>query len=138
MDIIVDKTFDVVYIDPPYNSRQYSANYGLLNYIAKYDDQIEIQGKGGLIKNYFKSSFCKKGEVKNSFDILVQNTNAKYIFVSYNNEGLLNNDEMKEVFERYGETTVSVKEYKKFLSQKDEKHKEVKIVQEYLYKICKY
>lgn len=137
LDVIVDKTFDVVYIDPPYNSRQYSANYGLLNYLAKYDDSIEITGKGGLIKNYFKSSFCKKGEVKESFDKLIQNTNAKYIFVSYNNEGLLSKDEMTEIFEKYGETTVSIKEYKKFLSQKDEKHKEIKIVQEYLYKICK-
>jgi adenine-specific DNA-methyltransferase len=137
LNLIQDFVFDVVYIDPPYNHRQYSANYGLLNYLAYYDSNIEIVGKSGLIKNYFKSSFCKKAEVLASFEKLIQQLKAKVIFVSYNNEGLLSKDELTQVFEKYGTVTCYVEEYKKFLSHKESKHKEIKVVQEYLFQIDK-
>lgn len=137
LELILEHKFDVVYIDPPYNHRQYAANYSPLNYLALYDDTIEIQGKGGVIKNYFKSPFCRKAEVMNSFDSLIKNTKASYIFVSYNNEGLLPPDDMLAIFNKYGTTTIHTKEYKKYLSHKETKHKEVKIVTEYLYEIRK-
>ncbi len=38
---------DILYLDPPYNHRQYGANYHLLNTIALYDD-FEPSGKTGL------------------------------------------------------------------------------------------
>ena len=49
---------DILYLDPPYNQRQYGANYHLLNTIAEYK-KFEPKGKTGL-RNYFKSSYCKK------------------------------------------------------------------------------
>ena len=39
--------YDVVYLDPPYNNRQYSKNYHVLNYLARYED-MELRGKTGL------------------------------------------------------------------------------------------
>jgi len=38
---------DILYLDPPYNHRQYATNYHLLETIAKYDNP-EIHGKTGL------------------------------------------------------------------------------------------
>ncbi|WP_458692847.1 DNA adenine methylase [Helicobacter monodelphidis] len=38
---------DILYLDPPYNAREYGANYHLLNTIALYDDFIP-RGKTGL------------------------------------------------------------------------------------------
>ena len=51
---------DILYLDPPYNSRQYLPNYHLLETIAKYDDP-KIKGKTG-IREYEnqKSNFCNK------------------------------------------------------------------------------
>jgi adenine-specific DNA-methyltransferase len=49
---------DILYIDPPYNHRQYGANYHLLNTIALYDHFIP-KGKSGL-REYTKSAYCKK------------------------------------------------------------------------------
>jgi adenine-specific DNA-methyltransferase len=135
LDVVVDKTFDVVYIDPPYNHRQYSANYSLLNYLALYDDTIEIKGKAGLIADYFKSSFCKKADVLDSFDCLMSRIKARVVFISYNNEGIAPKDDMIKVFEKYGDVILHKKEYKKFLSHKEDKHKQVKNVEEYLFQI---
>ena len=56
---------DILYLDPPYNTRQYGANYHLLNTIAKYDSFVP-KGKTGL-RNYEKSVYCMKNEVLQSF-----------------------------------------------------------------------
>ena len=53
---------DILYLDPPYNHRQYGANYHLLNTIAEYKEFIP-KGKTGL-REYYKSNYCKKSEVK--------------------------------------------------------------------------
>lgn len=115
----MQNSYDVVYMDPPYNQRQYSANYSPLNYIALYDETIKLTGKTGLIENYNKSAFCSKVKVKNAFKELVQNIKCKYLFISYNNEGLLSCDELKIILESYGEVKLFKIPYKKFKAQKN-------------------
>jgi adenine-specific DNA-methyltransferase len=111
--------FDVIYMDPPYNQRQYSANYFPLNYIASYDETINLKGKTGVIEGYNKSHFCSKVKVYQAFKILLDNLKCKYIFISYNNEGLLNCDELKDLFSSYGELKLYKIPYKKFKAQKN-------------------
>ena len=111
--------FDVIYMDPPYNQRQYSANYCPLNYIAYYEQTINLKGKTGLIDGYNKSSFCSKGKVYESFKTLLDNLNCNYIFISYNNEGLLGYEELKELLSNYGELKIYKIPYKKFKAQKN-------------------
>jgi adenine-specific DNA-methyltransferase len=114
-----DNYFDVVYMDPPYNQRQYSANYFPLNYIALYKEDIVLKGKTGIIQGYNKSNFCSKTKVYQSFKTLLDNIKCKYIFISYNNEGLLSCDELKELFSLYGELKLFKIPYKKFKAQKN-------------------
>lgn len=109
---------DILYLDPPYNERQYGSNYHLLNTIAKYDS-FEPQGKTGL-RNYYRSDYCKKNEVKNSFGELIKNANFKYIFLSYNNEGLMTEDEVKSVMSAYGKYSLKTTNYQRFKADKTE------------------
>ena len=109
---------DILYLDPPYNERQYGSNYHLLNTIAKYDS-FEPQGKTGL-RNYYRSDYCKKNEVKNSFGELIKNANFKYIFLSYNNEGLMTEDEVKSVMATYGNYSLKTINYQRFKADKTE------------------
>lgn len=111
--------YDVVYMDPPYNQRQYSANYCPLNYIAFYSQEIVLKGKTGMIDGYNKSNFCSKGKVKESFKTILDNINCKYIFISYNNEGLLDYNELIDLFVSYGELKIYKIPYKKFKAQKN-------------------
>ena len=110
--------YDVVYMDPPYNQRQYSANYCPLNYIAHYSTEINLKGKTGTIDGYNKSNFCSKSKVKASFKTILDNIDCKYIFISYNNEGLLSYDELIKLFIEYGELKIYKIPYKKFKAQK--------------------
>jgi adenine-specific DNA-methyltransferase len=114
-----DKFYDIVYMDPPYNQRQYSANYCPLNYIAYYDTNIKLNGKTGTINGYNKSKFCSKPNVKQSFKITLDNLKCDYIFISYNNEGLLSYDELANLLIGYGEVKLYKIPYKKFKAQKN-------------------
>lgn len=113
-----DTFYDVVYMDPPYNQRQYSANYCPLNYIALYEPNIKLNGKTGIIDGYNRSNFCSKPKVKDSFKTILDNLKCNYIFISYNNEGLLDCYELKQLLSSYGELKLYKIPYKKFKSQK--------------------
>lgn len=109
---------DILYLDPPYNARQYGANYHLLNTIAKYDTFVP-RGKTGL-REYYKSDWCKKGEVLKSFSELIENADFKYIFLSYNNEGLMGEKEVREIMEQHGKYSLKTKKYQRFKADKTE------------------
>ena len=113
-----DYIYDIVYLDPPYNNRQYSSNYHPLNFIAKYDKTIIPYGKTGLHNNLNKSKFSISKSVIDTFAELINNLRAKYILLSYNNEGLMSSDTIKKVLEIKGKTTLYKYLYKKFKSQK--------------------
>jgi len=109
---------DILYLDPPYNARQYGANYHVLNTIAKYDTFVP-KGKTGL-RDYYKSDWCKTGEVLKSFGELIENAQFPYIFLSYNNEGLMGQKEVQSVMERFGKYTLKTKKYQRFKADKTE------------------
>ena len=129
---------DILYLDPPYNARQYSANYHLLETISKYDDPI-IKGKTGL-RDYSnqKSKFCSKSQVNQIFEELILNADFKYIFLSYNDEGLMSLETIKKIMEKYGEYQYFTTDYKRFRADKEENrnHKKSSTV-EYLHCLIK-
>lgn len=109
---------DILYLDPPYNARQYGANYHLLNTIAKYDTFVP-KGKTGL-RDYYKSDWCRTGEVLKSFGELIEKAQFPYIFLSYNNEGLMSQKEVQTVMERFGKYMLKTKKYQRFKADKTE------------------
>lgn len=109
---------DILYLDPPYNARQYGANYHILNTIAKYDT-FAPKGKTGL-REYYRSNYCKKGAVEKSFRDLVENARFRYIFFSYNNEGLMPSEEIKKVMSRFGNYDLVTRNYQRFKADKTE------------------
>jgi adenine-specific DNA-methyltransferase len=123
---------NVLYLDPPYNARQYGANYHLLNTIARYDDFIP-NGKTGL-RDYDRSQYCQKNEVARVFENLIEKANFKYIFLSYNNEGLMSEIEVREILQKYGRYDLTTTDYQRFKADKTENrhHKATETV-EYLH-----
>ena len=108
---------DILYLDPPYNNRQYGANYHLLNTIALYDT-FEPKGKTGL-REYERSKYCQKNEVENVFEDLIKNADFEFIFLSYNNEGLMNLETIKRIMSKYGSYSLEKTEYQRFKADKD-------------------
>jgi adenine-specific DNA-methyltransferase len=123
---------DIVYLDPPYNERQYSKNYFPLNMIAKKPGSLmpEIKGKTGIPADCFMSPFCKKGTVEEAFATLFKSLKASWIFLSYNSESLVGKERMLELLGQFGSVSVVERDYKRFKSF--EYNKDVAI-KEYLY-----
>ena len=130
---------DILYLDPPYNHRQYATNYHLLETIAKYDNP-KIHGKTGLrdYKNQ-KSLYCSRTQAKEAFKDLILKAKAKYIFLSYNNEGLMTLDDIKEIMSLRGKYGHFTKEYNRFKADKSENrnYKANKTVEYLHYVVCK-
>ncbi len=129
---------DILYLDPPYNQRQYSTNYHLLETIAKYDDP-KVYGKTGL-RNYEnqKSLYCSRPQVKKAFQDLIMNARFKYIFLSYNNEGLMSHEDIKKIMSKRGKYGYFTKEYNRFKADKDanRKHTASKTLEYLHYVVC--
>lgn len=91
---------DILYIDPPYNTRQYLPNYHLLETIARYDSPI-LKGVTGVRPyNNEKSEYCIKKSVKFAFEALIINADFKHIVISYSDDGLLTAEEIRDILTR--------------------------------------
>jgi adenine-specific DNA-methyltransferase len=130
---------DILYLDPPYNHRQYATNYHLLETIAKYDNP-KIHGKTGL-REYEKqkSLYCSRPQVKEAFRDLILKAKSRYIFLSYSNEGLMTLKDIKEIMSLRGKYGYFTKEYNRFKADKSENRnfKANKTVEYLHYVVCK-
>jgi adenine-specific DNA-methyltransferase len=137
-ELVKQLTCDILYLDPPYNNRVYGDNYHILETIAKYDNP-EITGKTGNRKEKTPSDYSKKTQVRKAFTEMIDNCNTKYIFLSYNNEGLLSMDEIKDILSKKGEYGVFIRAYQRYKSDKDENrnHKVIDTYEHLHYVICK-
>lgn len=107
---------DLVYADPPYTKRQYSAYYHLLETIALYDNPI-ITGSTGLRNWKEKSSdFCYKRKALKALDTIVSKAKCRYFVLSYNNEGQMLHESIIDTLSKYGEVSVCETQYKKYKS----------------------
>lgn len=76
-------TADIAYIDPPYNSRQYSRFYHVYENLVKWD-KPQLFGVALKPEPENMSVYCTVNAGK-AFMNLIENLNVKYIAVSYNN-----------------------------------------------------
>lgn len=112
----------LVYIDPPYNSRQYNANYHILETIARWDlNEIEPKGITGLRSSREnRSDYCRKPRALYAFQKLFSLLNTDYVLFSYSSEGLVTKQELETLFNEYC-STVRFEEipYRRFRADND-------------------
>ena len=111
---------DILYLDPPYNSRQYAPNYFLLELVAEgwfNDQKPKIYGKTGM-RSYEdqKSAFCQKNEVLTAFRDLIINAKTKFILLSYNDEGLMFENEIIDILSERGKVQIFKKPHRRYRS----------------------
>ncbi len=112
---------DVVYIDPPYNSRQYSRFYHVLETLTKWD-KPKLNGVALKPNAENMSDYCRNN-AKNKFSELIKDINAQYLVVSYNNtydsksnssRNKIGLHDIEEILKRRGETKIFEKAYRHF------------------------
>ena len=134
-DFISSFESDLVYLDPPYNERQYSKNYFPLNIIAKTPEklltELPLKGKTGIPADCFISPFCKRGDTaEKAFDLLFRELKTKWVFLSYNSESIVSKEKMLDIMKKYGTASAIERDYKRFKSFEYNKDIDIK---EYLF-----
>jgi len=109
---------DIAYIDPPYNSRQYSRFYHLYENLIQWK-KPELFGVALKPKPENMSVYCTVG-AKDAFKDLVENLNVKYLAVSYNNtynsksnssENKIKLEQIEAILNKKGRTKIFEKKY---------------------------
>ena len=124
---------DIVYLDPPYNSRQYSRFYHVYEVLVKWN-KPELKGDARKPAEENMSDYCRT-KAFNAFTDLVANIDAKYIVVSYNNtykskssssENKIKLEQIEDVLNKCGTTKVYTHKHQAFNAGKTEfdDHKE--------------
>ncbi len=134
-NVLISKvSADMVYIDPPYNSRQYSDAYHLLENVAVWN-KSEVYGVAKKMdRSNIKSKYCTTSAPK-QFEDLITKINAKYILVSYNNMGnkganrsqaKISDSEIMRILSGKGRVEVFETDFNQFTTgkTKQENHKE--------------
>lgn len=130
---------DLVYIDPPYNSRQYNRFYHLYETLIKWD-KPQLYGVALKPAPENNSVYCTT-KAKNAFENLVAYLNTKFLVVSYNNtykskshssENKIRLEEIESILKKCGNTKVFECSHRFFNTGKTEfdDHKELLFITE--------
>jgi adenine-specific DNA-methyltransferase len=123
---------DLAYLDPPYNQHPYGSNYFMLNLILDYTYPENISKISGIPEDWNRSSYNKNYMALQSLTELVSNIKAKYVLISFNSEGFITIDQMKEMLSKIGKFEILETKYNTFRGSRNLNNREIH-VKEYLY-----
>lgn len=132
---------DLLYIDPPYNSRQYVAYYHIPEILARgwSDSFPPIRGKVGLLAGAEGRSQWSHGRrVGKLFRELLAATGAKHALVSFNSEGHLAPDSLQSLLAAAsvdGKVSHFTEPYRRYRADSERKgrHYHASVALEHLY-----
>lgn len=99
-------TIDLLYLDPPYNERQYPGYYHIPELLARgWRPPPALRGKTGLIPDEeLRSDWCRRGRCEDELRGLLQRADVRHVLLSYNDEGLLPAETIEAVLRETGES----------------------------------
>ena len=111
-ELIREIECDVLYLDPPYNHRQYGANYHVLETIAAYDSP-QLSGVTGM-RDYPRSRYCQSKLAAEALEDLIVHARTRHILLSYNDEGVLSLEQINRILSLRGKPKTFQQPYSRF------------------------
>ncbi len=127
-ELVKSINVDLVYIDPPYNSRQYCDAYHLLENVARWEKPEVFGVARKMDRSSMKSKYCTRSATQ-AFESLIKDINAKYILLSYNNmaekgndrsNAKISDDDIMRILKSKGSIKVFSESYKPFTTGKSD------------------
>jgi adenine-specific DNA-methyltransferase len=137
--------FELLYLDPPYNARQYSGYYHVPELIALgwFNEQPELRGKTGLLPDRDKrTDWSRRSKCEAALEALLASARCRHIVMSYNAEGIIPEQTIERLLKTYGRRETYQKypkRYRRYRSDADGENRQYSadVVTEYLYCVAR-
>ena len=123
LDLIKKIEGDILYLDPPYNQRQYPPYYHILE-TASLGDRPYIYGKTGRrIYEDKISPFCMQEYALGALRTILEEAKFRHIFLSYNTDGIIPSAAIAKLFKAHGPSKLSYRISRRYKSNGNGKTK---------------
>ena len=126
------KGLDLAYIDPPYNQHPYGSNYFMLNLIVHYQRPSHVSRVSGIPVNWRRSDYNVRSRALPLLKDLLDNIDAPFLLVSFNNEGFIPPEKMRLMLDELGRVEVIELPYNAFRGSRNFNNRSIHVT-EYLF-----
>ena len=124
--------FDLAYFDPPYNQHPYGSNYFMLNLLVNNRRPEAISRVSGIPTDWRRSGYNRRAEAAGLFEQLLNRTHARFLLVSFNDEGFIEPELMSNILRKQGAVQTFTLKYNAFRGSRSFENRSVH-VQEMLF-----
>jgi len=121
---------DLAYIDPPYNQHPYGSNYFMLNLLVKYERPERISRVSGIPEGWKRSGYNVRARSLPLMRDLLHALDARFLLVSFNNEGFIATEEMLALLEEIGTVEVLETPYNAFRGSRNFNNRPIHVTEQ--------
>ncbi len=121
------RNVDLAYVDPPYNQHPYGSNYFMLNLLVRYERPRRISAVSGIPKEWRRSGYNVRSQSLPLVRDLLRNADARFLLVSFNNEGFIQPNEMRSLLREMGSVDVVEVPYNTFRGSRNLRNRPIHV-----------
>jgi len=121
---------DLAYLDPPYNQHPYGSNYFMLNLIANYRRPQRLSPVSGIPADWRRSGYNVRSRAAALLADLVRHLDARFLLVSYNDEGFVSPAEIRGLLAREGRVTAVEVPYATFRGSRNLRGRPLRVTEQ--------
>lgn len=124
------RDLDLAYIDPPYNQHPYGSNYFMLNLLVRYERPERISRVSGIPEGWRRSGYNVRAKSVPLMQDLLQSLDARFLLVSFNDEGFITTEEMLALLGEIGTVEVMETPYNAFRGSRNFNNRPVHVTEQ--------
>jgi len=121
---------DLAYFDPPYNQHPYGSNYFMLNLLVHYERPQNLSRVSGIPVEWRRSRYNVRSRSLPLLRDLVQAVDSPFVLISFNNEGFIRPDQMRELLGRIGLVEVIETRYNTFRGSRNLRNRDIHVTEQ--------
>ena len=121
---------DLAYIDPPYNQHPYGSNYFMLNLLVRYERPERISRVSGIPEGWRRSGYNVRAKSLPLMRDLLHSLDARFLLVSFNDEGFITTGEMRALLEELGSVQVLETPYNAFRGSRNFNNRPIHVTEQ--------
>ena len=121
---------DLAYIDPPYNQHPYGSNYFMLNLLVRYERPESISRVSGIPAGWRRSGYNVRAKSVPLMRDLLHALDARFLLVSFNDEGFIATEEMLALLGEIGRVEVMETTYNAFRGSRNFNNRPIHVTEQ--------